>query len=117
MSPEGLHEPLAHRAWQPRKAAPLTVHDVARVAREKLVATVAREHDRDVLARQLRNHVGRDRGGVEERLAEVASRHARVLQLVVAIFMKAYGEGLDGLAHVSRHEADDRARIYPAREK
>src|SRR2546423_5041363 len=138
---QGLHDPAAQEAREAREAAPFGVGDVARVSGEQFVSAVAGEHDGDVLARELRDHVGRDGGRVGERLVEVPDEfvndvadvrrddelrvlraetlggEARVLQFVVAVFAEAYREGLDGSVGVARHQADDRARINAAGEE
>src|SRR5688572_31166060 len=48
---------------------------------------------------------------------EVARGETRVRKLVEAVLAEADGEGLDGARRVARHQADDRARINPAREE
>ena len=49
--------------------------------------------------------------------SELFGHEARVLQLVVTIFVKTYGESLHRPAGVMRHQADDRARIHAARQE
>ena len=62
----------AHRLRQAAQRSLIPwLHLPPRIAAEQLVAAVARQRHGDVLARQLRHVVGRDRGGVGERLVEV----------------------------------------------
>jgi hypothetical protein len=62
-----------HRAQRAgiRSRAVLLLDDVLVVAGEQLVAAVAGQHDFDVLGRQLRHHVGRDRRRIAEWLVEI----------------------------------------------
>src|SRR4029434_5103016 len=117
------------------KAAALAVERVTGVSGKDLIATVTRERHRNVLSRKFRNHVGGNCRRVGERFVEMPDQfvnhladvrgddelvmtrseslrcNTRILQVVVAVFMKADRESLDGLGRVSSHQADDRARI------
>ena len=114
----------------------------AQVAGEQLVAAVAGEHDRHLLARQLRHEIGRHRGRIAERPVvmpdervdqidrrrrdaelgviglEPLGRQARVRGLVVGrVALEADAERLDRLRHHPAHQADDDRRVEAAAEK
>ena len=117
------------------------VGHVARVSAERLVAAVAVERDRHVLARQLREVEAGDRGGVGERLAVVAhdlrddldrvGPHdelvvvgaeqlgdlACVRQLVEVVVIEADRERLHRAAARLRHRGDDGGRVDAARQE
>jgi hypothetical protein len=56
-------DPLAH--------AFAAFDDILVVTREELVAAIAAQHDLDVFGRELRHHVGRNRGRVAKRFVEI----------------------------------------------
>ena len=94
-----------------------------------------------MLACELRDHVGRQGARVCKRLvkmpdevihniykvgcqnelvmvrAKVPGRYPSVLELAVAVLVKAYRECFDRLVHDLRHQPDDRTRINAAREE
>ena len=80
--PSGIAPPIAP-ATPPQRGRHAVVlrarglDDVLVVAGEELVAAVAGQHDLDVLGRQLRHHVGRNRRRVAERLVEIPRRGPR----------------------------------------
>src|ERR1051325_6786258 len=111
------------------------LHDVMRVAGEYLVATITGKRHGNVIAREFRHHERRYRRRICKWLVEVPDqivddvadlrrnkklvmicaeflrRHARVLELVVTVFVKTDREGFDGLIHVLRHQGYNSARI------
>ncbi len=114
------------------------------VAREQLVAAVAGECDRHVLARQLRHHEGREQRHIRERLVQMhdepieqgddVGRHeslpmvrreslrdlSRKRQLVVAAIVESHAEAVHrGAVFLRRfgHEGDHGARVDSAREE
>src|SRR5258706_551867 len=63
-SSQGLHYMLAEASRQSCKAASSPIKSVPSVTSEHLVAAIAGEDDLDVLAREFRDHVGRNRGRI-----------------------------------------------------
>src|SRR5947209_5797528 len=138
---ERLHQTFAHRTWQASEPVTLLIGRVPRVSSEQFVATVARKNNLDVFARELRYHVGWNRGRIRKRLVEVPGkfvdhftnigsynelvmlgaeflrRETRVLQLVITVLMKTNRESLDGSIAMSGHQTYDGARINSAGEK
>ena len=136
-----FHHSASYNSRQQRIPAPSTLGHVTSVTGKQLVTAIAREHDRHVVARQLRNHVGWDGGGISERLVKMPCqliddaanlgsnkelmvigpkllrRQPRVLELVVAVLVKANREGLDGLPHLMGHQRYYGARIDAPREE
>ena len=136
-SARGERRQRRHSADPPRELyCPISL-----VARERLVAPVPRERDRDVPPRDLRDEVGGEDRLVAERLveerrepgdeldgirlhdellvhrAERARRDPRMLALVVARVVDADGERLHGLARLLCHEPDDDRGVDPAGEE
>ena len=115
--------------------------DVVVVAAEELIAAFSRQRNLDVLAGELGDQIGGDRGRVGERLVEdirhrgqkrgavgahddlvVIGRVAigdepSSLALVEVAFLEADGERLHGPGAHLRGERDDQRRIDPAREE
>ena len=110
---EGLHHTSPQQAWADAKAAAFAVERVTSVSGKELIATVTRQRNRNVFAREFRNHVGGNCRRVGERFVKMPDQfindpadvrrdyelvmirteslrgNPRVLQLVVTVFMKA----------------------------
>jgi hypothetical protein len=74
--------------------------EIADIAGEQLAATIAGQRDGGVPARHLGHEIGGDlrgvREGLVEHLGEVRDDAARMLRLVVTLFMEANGEAAPG---------------------
>src|SRR5262245_26489232 len=137
---ERLDEPAPEQARNAVIAGEDSLAPIALVAAEDLIAAVTGEEDPHArLARIPGAQVGGQRRVVAERLvvglndvrealerlvgrddfrvvsgSEMSSRQFRVLELVVALFLKANGEGLDALAREPAHQAHDHAAVRAA---
>src|SRR5689334_21280537 len=138
---ERTHYTFTQWTRQQAKAFTLSVDDVSSVTREKFVPSVAGKNNGDMFTREFRNHVSRNSRGVSERFVKmphefiddrtnvwryeafvmVGGKFLRgkssVLQLVVAILVKADGKSLHRLAHVAGHHCHYGTRINSAGEK
>ena len=126
------------RAAEARKPVGETVllgHEEGVVAAEQFVASIAAESHLDVPRRELRNQIGRNRGGIGERFiemidqlgnqldgvrvehdfmvlrAESPRRQGRVGKLVVLRFLPADGEGSNGRRGLTSHGRHHQAGI------
>jgi len=133
------HRPRDARHPRPRVRDP--VRSIGRISAEHLVAAIAGQRDRDRLAREARQKIGRQDRGVTQRLVdEVAEglhevqrrigaedvlvmfgiedgRHApRVFRLVERAVVEAERERAEA-AHVTAREHRDDARVEPARQE
>ena len=134
---DGPRQSPRRRRQEPVPALP-GLDAILVVPGEELVAAVARERDGDVPGGQLRDHVGRDRRGVAERLVQIPGEviddlegvrleqelvvlgpeplghEPRVARLVVVRLREADRERLHRARVQPRHGRHDRARIDAA---
>ncbi len=142
----GAEQRAGRRAQQRRNTfallPPVVDAEIARIAAEELIAAVAGQGHRDMLARHARHQRGRDLRRIGERLvvhvgqaghdrqrifrgdvklgmvgAQVRRNRLGVLRLVVALFMEADGESAHRLRTLGLHQRDDGGRIDAARQE
>src|SRR5439155_19322941 len=63
--------PLSHSERESFESTPSAVGDISRVTRKKLVAAVARQYDRHIIAGELRNHIGRQGARIRKGLIKM----------------------------------------------